>query len=88
MRLNNKVLYSTDIHPNGYKPPAAGQTVRHEPKVSLEKQFAICIWRHLSLLVRSWSRVMAMVMTITYATAQDLRRAIAQQHTTRRVEVE
>jgi hypothetical protein len=44
MRLGfNKVLYSTDIHPHGYKPPTPGQTVRHEPKVSLCKQFAICM---------------------------------------------
>ena len=52
MRLGfNKVLYNTDIHPNGYKPPRPGQTVRHEPKVSLEKQFWICVVVTLAFLV-------------------------------------
>ena len=52
MRLGfNNVLYSTDIHPNGYKPQVAGQTVRHVPKVSVAKQFAICVVMTLAVLV-------------------------------------
>ncbi len=55
MRLGfNKVLYSTDIHPNGYKPPAPGQTVRHHPKVSLEKQLVICVVVTLAVLVGTY----------------------------------
>eukprot|EP01043_Picozoa_sp_COSAG02_P033636 COSAG02_NODE_2305_length_9181_cov_3.277001_5_plen_393_part_00 len=56
MRLGfNKVLYSTDIHPNGYKPPGPGETVRGHPKVSLEKQLVICVVVTLVVLVGTFA---------------------------------
>lgn len=58
MRLGfNKVLYSTDIHPNGYKPPAPGQAVRHEPKVSVEKQLVICVIGTLVVIVGTFMAI-------------------------------
>jgi hypothetical protein len=58
MRMGfNKVLYSTDIHPHGYKPPAPGQTVRHQPKVSVEKQLVVCVAVTLVVLVGTYMAV-------------------------------
>ena len=48
----NKVLYDTDIHPDGYVAPRPGQTVRHEPKVSFARQCGFtCVFVSLVLMI-------------------------------------
>lgn len=50
----NKVLYDTDIHPDGYVAPRGGHVVRNEPKVSAARQCGFtCVLLMLMMMMAS-----------------------------------